>query len=141
MSLFRTKIYFDFICIQCISKDNSSASGAFVEWKCFVKSWELSYIKLYFYWLSCVFVPWGPSWAKQLQPCMLPSKSWRTCCSSSFPIGAQHPDFLIRCTREGTHKRIMLALLKEKAPYKKSIHKLSPKHTLTKVSVNWVMTL
>lgn len=32
------------LCIQCIFKDSSSVSGAFVEWKCFAKSWELSYI-------------------------------------------------------------------------------------------------
>lgn len=44
MSLFRTRIFLDFICTQCIFEDSSSGSGAFIEWKCFAKSWELSYL-------------------------------------------------------------------------------------------------
>lgn len=86
-------------------------------------------IKLSFHRLSCAFLPWRPSsWAKQLWTWILPSKSC-TCCSPGFPVEAQHRGSLIRCTREGTHKRTALALFKEKTRYKNSINKVSPKYT------------
>lgn len=44
MSLFRTEIFLDFICTQRIFKDSFSISGAFVEWECYAKACELSYL-------------------------------------------------------------------------------------------------
>lgn len=133
MSLFRTKIFLGFISTRCIFKDRSSVSGAFAEWKCFATVFLLT--------VMCLpSMENFMSQAMKLWTRMLPAKSC-TCCSSGVPFGAQHPSFLIGCAREATHKSVMLALFKDKAPQKKkSISKLTPKYTYKNMSVHWVAT-